>query len=69
MHRAGVCECGSHGLAERRCGVGWARNAEAGRGERHTVEAFKILNEKKRNIYTFTYLQLHPNRRLSSRPL
>ena len=47
VHRAGVCECGSHGLAERRCGVGWARNVEAGRGERHTVEAFKILNEKK----------------------
>ena len=35
------------------CGVGWARNWKPGadRGTRWTLEAFKILNEKKRDIY------------------
>ena len=35
------------------CGVGWARNwkPDADRGTRWNLEAFKILNEKKRDIY------------------
>ena len=51
------------------CGVGWGlgEELEAGRGQRHTVDSGGIqnFNEKKRDIY----LPLHPNRRLSSRPL